>query len=1019
MMESLKNMQTSEVAVIRGGINKRVNIVELVKGDVVVIKTGDKIPADCRIFVSNGMEVDNSALTGESRPVKIGVEPGEKGIKNSLEAVNLAYYSTLCGKGEAVGVVIAIGPNTFMGTIADLASSAVQEITTLQKELNEFIHLIAIIAVSLGIIFFILGCIIKYPIITNFIFAIGIIVANVPEGLGYAVTSILAIVAQKMLKRNIFIKNLQSVETLGSITCICSDKTGTLTQNKMLVVHLWYDMEIKRVKSDQEMIRVDGKDIIMKDYDTNEPSFEKLQFVGVCGSKGSFLTEIAQDFLPFIAAKKTIENIPRGPQYDEALEKIKEKIRPEWDLFYNENINDRQTNTDASESAILKFFENVENIDRIRERNPIHKYNNAPIFIPFDSKLKFAFFLRDIEKDGKKILSIAFKGAPEQLIDRCNKYLYHGKEVKMNQTFLNEFKTANKTFALKGERVIGFAYSDLDPSIYNDSYPFSITTVGDDLKVNFPIEDLTFCGLMAMEDPPRPGVKEAIKVCHEAGVKVIMVTGDQPLTAASIAYQIGIIKDLDDTPEIIKDREGLPTLEDAEKKSNTIIIAGPRITQMIKEEEGLSEDNPKKGAQLRSWLMKRDVVFARTSPQQKLVIVDGCQKLSHCVAVTGDGVNDSPAMKKADIGVAMGKSGTDVAKDAADILLLDDNFANIVKGIKQGRVVFDILKKIIRYNICSNVAELWPFIGFVILAFPLPLTTLQLLCMDVGTNIYPNICFAYEIAEDNIMNRKPRNVKTDRLCPLILFSYCYLFIGTFQTAGNFLMYFGTANMYGIPPLSLLGMANSYGIGMAPQDTFNPYDAAYNGNTNAFNSDYSGILGLNGDAYNVLVAPNARQLDLTSNSDSTQDFRLFFSNLPASNWVHCNSDSIGQSFSEPVCYKVEAIRHAQGAYLLGHVIMQIINGISSRVKISSVLHHQFKNMPLNIGYFIEIGVICLVIYIPGFNTAFQVRALVFENWIPALGQFIIFFFYDELIRLLLRNIKHPDGSPGFFYEFFNY
>ena len=745
-----------------------------------------------------------------------------------------------------------------------------------------------------------------------------------------------------------------------------------------------------------------------------------MKFVGVCGSKENFLTAVNDDYAPFAQKKKELEKkFSDKTELNKAIEKLKMELQLDYNKHYEENIYERITDPgNASEAACIKFFEHIEPIDHVRERYPIHSVNNQEIAIPFNSTLKFAFFMRRIYNQDKSnyTLQIAFKGAPEQLIDRCKTYMKNGKEKVIDATFMDEFKFANKAFALKGERVIGFAYKKLDPIKFNKDTEFTFTS--EDLS-KLPINDLTFAGLISMEDPPRPGVKEAIQTCNEAGVKVIMVTGDQALTAASIAFQIGIIKNLDDTPEIIMEREGLKSLEEAEKKSNTIIITGDRIAKMLKDEEELSEDNPKKGALLRSWIMKRDVVFARTSPQHKLAIVDACQRLSHCVAVTGDGVNDSPAMKKADIGVAMGKVGTDVAKDAADILLLDDNFANIVRGIKQGRVVFDILKKIIRYNLSSNYAELVPFIGFVILQFPLPLTTLQLLCMDVGTNIYPNICFAYEIAEDNIMKRQPRNVKTDRLCPIILFSYGYLFIGTVQTAGVFLMYFAAANDYGLPPNVLFFLVNEKGINPGLLDVFNPYDEAYRGNSNAFLSNYSDLLGFSGAAYDIMVTSKVRAMDYTSNGDEAIDMRLFYQDVPLSKFGRCVFDSVGQHYDGPVCYRIEAIRHAQAGYLLGHIIMQIINGVSSRVKLESVFKHRFSNWPMNWGYFIEIIVILILLYVPGLNSAFQVRALRFEHWVPCLGMFIVFLAYDEFTRLLIRTVKKPDGSPGFFYDYFNY
>ena len=514
-------------------------------------------------------------------------------------------------------------------------------------------------------------------------------------------------------------------------------------------------------------------------------------------------------------------------------------------------------------------------------------------------------------------------------------------------------------------------------------------------------------------------MKEAIATCHIAGIKVIMVTGDQPLTAASIAYQIGIIKDLDDTPEIIKEKEGLATLEEAEKKSNTIIITGDRLYKYMKEDETLSEDNPKKGAYLREWLMKRDVVFARTSPEQKLIIVDGCQKLSHVVAVTGDGVNDSPAIKKADIGIAMGKVGTDVAKDAADILLLDDNFANIVKGIKQGRVIFDTLKKIIGYNLTSNVTQLIPFLGFVILQYPLPLTSIMILCIDVGTDIYPNIAFANEPAEQAIMERNPRNVSKDHLCTLRLFGWGYLFMGFFETAGAFLMYFAIFNDFGFPPTSLFYSVMAPGIEPNMKDMYNPYDS-FRGNSNAFIIDNFELLGIIGTAKTYFMDGKKRTLDFTPDTDNWIDYRLFMPTLPSSFFSPCRVDARGISYDGPVCYSIiESLRHAQAGFLLGVVIMQLANGTCFRTITTSIYKHLFKNHNLNVAYFVQIVLISIILYVPGVNVGFQTRPLIFQHWFPALGMFIIMVIYSEFTKYLIRNVKNPDGSPGFFYRYFYY
>lgn len=295
-MEGFANFGVVKVEVIRNGEKTEINAIDLVKGDVVKFNMGKKVPADVRLFKTNQLKVDNSSLTGESEAVSLGTLCGVKGKEDPLEAQNVAFFSTNCKEGQGEGVVIQTGSNTFMGRIADLASTAEPAATTLQHEVDSFIKMIAVVAVSFGVIFFIAGLIINYPIITNFLFAIGIIVANVPEGLISTVTVALAITAQKMFARNVLVKNLQSVETLGSITCICSDKTGTLTQNKMTVVHLWYDLELKKIKESQENIIIDRKEINMKLYSPTDPSFEIFEFAAICGSGSSFRTAVPDDY---------------------------------------------------------------------------------------------------------------------------------------------------------------------------------------------------------------------------------------------------------------------------------------------------------------------------------------------------------------------------------------------------------------------------------------------------------------------------------------------------------------------------------------------------------------------------------------------------------------------------------------------------------------------------------------------------------------------------------------------------
>jgi len=290
--------------------------------------------------------------------------------------------------------------------------------------------------------------------------------------------------------------------------------------------------------------------------------------------------------------------------------------------------------------------------------------------------------------------------------------------------------------------------------------------------------------------------------------------------------------------------------------------------------------------------------------------------------------------------------------------------------------------------------------------------------MDVGTNIYPNICFAYEVPEENIMNRQPRNYKTDRLCPGILYAYAYGFVGVFSSAGGLLTFWTIFSDYGFKPANLFFFISNQGITPSLNDYFNPYDN-YKGNTIAFYNDNYNMLGFNGDSYTDYVSQSTRQVDFSSGADVWIDLRMFFYWRPNNFWGPCHFDSIGNYYDGPVCYHVEAVKHAQGGFLLALVTMQIINGLCSRTKISSSLVHKMKNMPLNSAYILEAALIVCLVNIPGFNTAFQIRVLRIEHYVPVLGMFIIYFTWEEFVKLLIRTVKNPDGSPGFFFKYFNY
>lgn len=578
ILESFKSIQSAKATVIRSGQVLEINTYELVVGDVVIFKLGEKVPADIRIFEANSLQIDNSGLTGESEPVKINGDCGEKGYITPLEAKNVAFFTCLCVSGTGKGVVIRTGSESYMGKISDLSQEEEQIGLPIERELNYFIKIITTIAVTLGVGFFLGSLGMGMDIVAAFAFAIGIVVGNVPEGLLTCLTVALTITAEKLYTKNIMIKNIGAIETLGSITCICSDKTGTLTQNRMTIVNIWYDCEIHKVNESQPNFEIDKKLYQLKVYNPEDPSFKLLQFAAVCGSASNFKKETPDDYPPLVKARNDWNNdnkLASGSQKAEKMQELKRFYQSEYDVFYQKTIDERLTDGDASESGIIKFFEKVKPIDEVRKLYPQHRVNGEDIKIPFNSKIKCAGFLRKVENPADTTdanFLLAFKGAPDFLIKKCTHYLLNGKEYELDNFFRHKFSEANNAFALKGQRVLAIAYYRFDKKTYPVDFPFKndISNGQDEENKipNYPIDNLCIVGLVALEDPPREGVKEAIAACKRAGIKVIMVTGDQTLTAASIAYQIGIIEDLDDTPEVIMEKEGLKTLEEAEAKSN-------------------------------------------------------------------------------------------------------------------------------------------------------------------------------------------------------------------------------------------------------------------------------------------------------------------------------------------------------------------------------------------------------------------------------------------------------------------
>ncbi|XP_054713262.1 sodium/potassium-transporting ATPase subunit alpha-like [Uloborus diversus] len=734
IMESFKNMVPQYATIVREGQKYTIPAEGVVAGDIVEVKGGDRIPADIRICSASSCKVDNSSLTGESEPQSRSPEMTNE---NPLETKNLAFFSTNCVEGTCRGIVINTGDRTVMGRIANLASGLEMGDTPIAREIAHFIHLITGVAVFLGLAFFVTAFILGYHWLDAVIFLIGIIVANVPEGLLATVTVCLTLTAKRMAQKNCLVKNLEAVETLGSTSTICSDKTGTLTQNRMTVAHMWFDNQIIEADTTEDQSGMQ--------YDKTSIGWKALSRVCCLCSRADF--------------KAGQENIP---------------------------ILKRECAGDASESAILKCMElAVGNVNGYRNKNP------KVCEIPFNSTNKYHVTIHDIEENNEHVYLLCMKGAPERILDRCATIYINGEEKVMDDEMKEAFNNAYLELGGLGERVIGFCDYILPADKYPPGYPFDAD------EQNFPLSGLRFLGLVSMIDPPRAAVPDAVAKCRSAGIKVIMVTGDHPITAKAIAKAVGIISEGNETVDDIAQRLNIPVDDVNPRDAKAAVVHGSELRDMACD----YLDNILK--------YHTEIVFARTSPQQKLIIVEGCQRQGAIVAVTGDGVNDSPALKKADIGVAMGIAGSDVSKQAADMILLDDNFASIVTGVEEGRLIFDNLKKSIAYTLTSNIPEITPFLLFILADVPLPLGTVTILCIDLGTDLVPAISLAYEKPESDIMKRRPRDPSVDKLVNERLISIAYGQIGMIQGAAGFFAYFVIMGENGFLPGRLLGIRKEW------------------------------------------------------------------------------------------------------------------------------------------------------------------------------------------------------------------
>ncbi len=840
VMAALKALSPSVCFVYRNGELQQVPAESLVPGDIVKVTGGEKVPADLRILSSSDLKVNNASLTGENVDIKLGKDANHEQL---YEAKNIARSGCNFTSGNGVGVVFTTGDNTFFGKIANSTTSIERPDTLMKHEIHRLINIMAIVAFSLGIAFFILAFFNGYTAIEAIVFMIGIVVANVPEGLLPQMTVALTLTAQRMLKLGVLVTNLEIIETLGAVDIICSDKTGTLTCNRMTVSHVVYSKTIHTTPISPSM---EGD--TFENFNQENTDFKMLQRIASLNTDAVFL-----------------------PSSDSEPDVLK-----------------KETKGDASESAIIKFVQPLRDIMDYRKSNP------RLVAIPFNSTNKWMLSINEQEGDSNsKPLLLMMKGAPERVMNMCTSVLVNGELQPMDENVRGEMETINETLARRGERVLAFAQMELP----RDKFPPGFEFDADSNPPNFPTTGLTLVGFLSLIDPPRMSVKPAIAQCNTAGIKVFMVTGDHPITAHAIAKSLGLIS----KPTAAELRfDGLEVPEDYHE---AIVVHGTEMLTFTDED----------------WtrvLKHREIVFARTMPQQKQDIVRELNKLGNVVAMTGDGVNDAPALKAANVGIAMG-SGAAVAKEAAQLILLNDDFGAIVDGIREGRLIFENLKKCIAYVLSSNVPEIVPFLLFIAMKIPLGIETISILIIDLGTDLAPAVALAYEEPEDAIMQQPPRDEHAHLVGAQMMF-VAYGTIGILQTIAAFFAYCWVFYDYGFTIKTLIGSGIRY------RDAWDDLD-------------------------------NDRQDFFKRMCEHNSDYMATGGNCE-------------QEFTD---YRIEALDYAQGAFLMTVVWSQIANILIRKTQVASLFSwdRMFQNRVMLYSIAFEIILIVIIVY-PG-GSAFQV------------------------------------------------
>ena len=681
-LAALQRLLPRQTRVLREGGAQLVAAEELVPGDVVLLEPGDSIPADCRLIEAYAVRVNNAAVTGESTPR--ARDAAASPASDPAESPNIVLAGTAMVAGRGRGLVYATGARTAFGQIARLSQTAGDELSPLRRQIAHLSRVTAAVAVGLGVAFFGLGWLIGIPASKALTFAIGIIVALVPEGLLPTLTLALALATQRMARRQVLVRYLPAVEALGSTTVICTDKTGTLTQNRMTARRVYLDGRLTTpldVAQHPEQMRA---------FDAAWRVARWCHDLVEAGADGGAAWQ--------------------GDPMEVALVELAQRMQPA-----------------APGGAEPRLDE-----------------------IPFDSDCMRLSTLHQTA-DGAMLYC---KGAPESVLPLCVQQLGAGGLTPLRPQDVAAIEQAQEQMAQQGLRVLALAYRVVPPGCERTELE----------------QQLVFAGLVGLDDPPRPEVPAAIRVCREAGIKVIMVTGDHPRTAQAIAHEIGLVS-----------------------SAQAPVVSGAQLRRWSDVQLQIALDAP-------------EIIFARVAADQKLRVVDALKRKGEIVAVTGDGVNDAPALKAAHIGIAMGRTGTDVAKEASDMVLLDDNFASIVGAIEEGRAVFDNVRKFLTYVLVHNVAELIPYLAFVLWRIPLALTAIQALVIDMGTDALAALGLGVERPHPDVMHRPPRP-PGERLMNPALAWRAYAFLGLIEGGSALAVFFGVLHGAGWQYGQVLGTAD--------------------------------------------------------------------------------------------------------------------------------------------------------------------------------------------------------------------